>query len=735
MNKSVASLLVMACLCGLAQAQTPATMPAGAQALAIRGHAVSVGSQGVPNVKVTLAASARGEERETDLGSAATDANGWFEIRVPQADLGGADSAPSGLVDIRISIDVAPDATLAPIAVRSPFVRGWRPDPNQTLAPISILLAPATGQISGTVLTDSNEPLAGATIRFTLPSAMGSVARQAVTDSAGHYEIARLGYGTYTVLDVRPPAGSACIAMAPFSPLAHGVRSVPLGDGATRREDFTLHKGGRIIGRVLAGSKPLAGAQVSCGMDAANDVGNGVWPKGPGHGASAKTDANGVYILGGLARETYSVHLRGPAGSNLAPASLRGVSIPDAADAAVQDVSLAEGGRLIVVARGADGKAAAGVKLNCHNVEAQTDANGVAVFVGLPTGKYPVTLSGPGSDYGQAVAVGGMTTEATVALPAPKEATPPPQPTNVKPAKGAIVTGVVTDPNGEALKDCRVLLVQGGRGGANTLASAKTDANGHYEIVTSQAAPCQIVVGPGMGRNLLPAETPAQAFKADQTTTVDVALKPGCVIAGKVGRDGKPAPWASVALRSKSPATAGVTWVVNNGQLPATHTKIDGNFRIEGLSPGKYDVTVTPLDPQYSPVSISVTAAPDEAKEMDISLLRTGSLGGHIRGSDGKAVSSEDAGVSIQAKDGQQSAMVTISKDGALSAQGVAPGQYSLTVYVHPKGTKRGLGKAAPVDVTIDEDKTADVDVTVPVTPTSAPVEAPPIAEPVPDRK
>ena len=723
-----AAAAAMGLFAAVAVAATNETAAPGAAstqgiALAVRAHAVSVDNQGVNNVKITLAVPERGETAPAPW-SAATDANGWCELRIPLADLERAIAGPNRSVAIDVDIQVSPEAPMAPIAMRSPFVRGWRPDANQTTPLITVLMAPATGRITGAVLSDSNEPIAGAAVRVTLGSTLGAFVRQAVTDAAGHYEIAHLAYGTYSVLDVQPPAGGPFVPMTPYRPGLGGVRNVLLAEGATRHEDFKLAKGGRIIGRVLTeGAKPLAAATVDCEMDAASDTGQTYYPKGPGYRAAAKTDANGIYILGGLNKETFSVTIHGPANSGLAAATLRGISLLDASDAVVQDVTLGLGGGLIVLARQADGKAAAGAVLDCHGAQGQVDANGIAIFTGLPTGKYRVTLGGPGADYtapplALAAVVGGMTMQQAVTLPTPKDAKE--QPANVKPDKGAIVTGVVTDPNGEPLADCRVLLVQGGRGSASTYATTRTGPDGRYEIVTSQPGPCQIVVGPPAGKNLLPAETPAQAFKPNETTTVDVALKAGCAITGKVGRDGKAAPWATIALRSKSPSQ-GVTWVLNNGQLPSTRTKLDGAFRLDGLAPGKYEITFTPLDPQYSPITMEVTVA--GAKELDVSLLRTGSFSGHIRDSSGKALSSAEAGVSLQVKDGGRSATVTIGADGVLSAEAVAPGKYSLTTYVYPKGTQGGLAKPEPVEVTIDEGKAAEVNVTVTRSTTTAPAE------------
>lgn len=697
----------------------------------VTGRAMAVDGSGVAGVKVelTLPRMGRSGQREEVLGEIVTDANGWFEVLVSPA-LAEEIRSSTWRPELQVDVQTAREEALAPAAVRTQVNRGRSADPNLPLATVGILMVPATGKIGGQVLGDGNEPVAGASVYLTLANCLN---HKAVTDGAGHYEFTHLAYGTYNITEVVPPAGSAMITLRPSYPRAWGEATVALGEGAAQVKDFHLNKGSRIIGRVLAAGRPVEGAAVACGLDAASDSGGRVYPRGPGYDVSAKTDANGIYLLGGLSSETYKVRMGPPPGSGLAGALVREVTVgSDGGDVPLQDVDLQGGGRLIVTARYANGKPAAGVTLYCEGASAAAGANGRVEFAGLESGAHELT-AGEGRDFGQrlgeAKVVAGLTVEQTVTVPAAKKEPKPAPPARSRPANAAVVAGVVSDPNGAPLARCKVMLVQGTRQVSSSLAEGETDANGQYEMWTTQGGTAQVLAGPPAGANLLPAET-FQAFNSGERTTVNVSLKAGCALAGNVGQGGKGAPWATIWIQCPD-LYVGMTWMLNNTGTAAAgiRTRLDGNYRVAGLAPGKYEVQVVPLDPQYCPAKMMVIIAGPGEQTLDVALQRTGSLTGTITDESGVAISSQEASVSLVGEDTGRRGLggrgISIRPAGRIDAAMVPPAKYSLTVYIHPAGTKAGLGKVDPVEVTIEEGKKAEVKVVVPRAVTTAPAGKP----------
>jgi len=558
----------------------PAAAGGGGDPVVVVGKAVSVRGSAVAGVKVTVAARSGGEP--IGQWTVTTDTKGAFRVEVP----------PTAGHSLSLSVEGPADGKLAPFALMPPRgLSALRGPPG----PVTILLAPATARLTGQILGADDKPVAGGTVTLSAVGMNRWLTRTGKTDASGRFEIAHLAPGRYVVRSVDPPAGAPWIRLYTWKP--HGVRQVNLGKGAGAAETFRLPRGSRLMRRVLDESgRPIAGAAVSAGLDAASEAGPpSVYQKpGQNYSAGATTGADGRYVLPALTKETYSVAIRPPEGRRLAPSVLRGVNAADGEDVPLQDVTLQAGGRLIGVVTGADGKPVAGAEASLHvptagrfgvTRTATTDAAGRFVFADLPTGRYDVTIRpASGSQWGERTfgrlaVVGGLSAQHKLSL-----------------AGGATLSGAVTDPAGKPVAGASVTL----RHGYSTRGSAVTDAAGRFTLrgVTAPAtkgpSPRRgpvwgLRVGPpATAPCLIDASVGVDAPDPARPGNVQVRLPAGASVEGTVkGPDGKPlAGWRVVATQKVG--RGGVTWT-----SPAA-TDAAGRYTLTQLKPGNWSVVATP---------------------------------------------------------------------------------------------------------------------------------------------
>ncbi|MBM4036223.1 MAG: carboxypeptidase regulatory-like domain-containing protein [Planctomycetes bacterium] len=649
---------------GMILAAAAAALGAAPQGMAtIRGKAISTAGQPVAGVRITLASQLPDAPKE--VWTATTAAAGTFSLEVP------------GNRSLGLSVEAPPDGKLAPCAVRAPSP--LMVSPGQ-VREVTVFLAPATAKLAGTVAGADKRPVAGAAVNVS-PSQYGWLcSRSATTDRAGRYEISGLAPGSYTVRSVDPPAGTPFIRLFTWKP--GGVRTANIGDREMATEDFVFPLGARLAGRVLdEAGKPLAGAQVSCRLDAATEVGKpSVYQLlGQAYSADATSDAAGTYSLGGLTQETYCVEVRSPEGKDLAPSVLRGVNAPLEGDVKLQDVVLYRGATLIGSVVGPDGKPIAGAEVaytlplgwRGTRVAAKTDAAGKVEFRGLASGAYSLTVQPPDGSpackkqFDNVAVLSGLALQQPLKLP-----------------EGARVTGSVTDPHGKPVPGATVMASYG----YYSRATATTDAAGRYTIVglapPDKLAPAQ-PYGP---KNQVTAVPPAEAktlasnsvdlglIPAGGTAAHDIALRPGVAIAGQVtGPDGKPVAGAQVGVyRYTRGAILGFGSVFTDAQ---------GRYALGHLTETALSVTVDP--PEGSPLLREVpgerTFEPGKTSTVDVKLDVGAAVVGQVVTSAGEPV--VGAQVSIQASTGQYPRPGRVAMSGvggAFRAEGLPPGPYDI---------------------------------------------------------
>jgi hypothetical protein len=172
------------------------------------------------------------------------------------------------------------------------------------------------GNITGTVLGDRGQPLAGANVVVRRMNVIGGAARQLVTNNEGSFEAINLEPGLYSVF-----------VTAPVYVLPPRDRDSPApvyrpGDSVR----LELIRGGVITGTVTnALNEPVVSIRVRALMvrDASGNATKGLLPA---YG-NATTDDRGVYRMYGLVPGTYIVEVGGPGfagGGNTMPYDLDG---------------------------------------------------------------------------------------------------------------------------------------------------------------------------------------------------------------------------------------------------------------------------------------------------------------------------------------------------------------------------------------------------------------------------
>ena len=334
---------------------------------------------------------------------------------------------------------------------------------------------------------------------------------------------------------------------------------------------LVVEPAGNIEGKVVAEEtgQPLAGATLLLQHERPGFAG------GREH-EPAQSGADGTFRLADVAAGTYQV--RAMFGTNAVPEWVaETVSVTVEAGQTVSDVKVTatRGGFLEVAVVGQDdhkplGDASVNAFKTGYTTYATSGSDGRALLR-LPKGEYRVSAykENSRSEVATASVEAASTNRLEIALK------PPPR-----------ITGVVRDASGAPAPGLELSIFprwgQSGRG-------AKTDANGHYEMPWN---PQQ--VGPmGSSFCLLARDVTHNLAAAEDieegTTTLDLKLQPGLVVAGSVqDENGKPLTNATVRV---------FLWSGNSGSQfddKPIRTDAQGQFEITALPPGrKYSLDAT----------------------------------------------------------------------------------------------------------------------------------------------
>lgn len=519
----------------------------------------------------------------------------------------------------------------------------------------------------------------------------GGGAETVTTDANGAYE-----------LTVTP--GKSVRVAATAAGFVEGKSDSLRGDAGARVAvaDLTLSRGATLEGVVTAAGAPVADAEVTWaaagpgmfgGMRAAMLGASGGAP-------SLRTDAEGRFRTSGVKPGKVDVTVRK---EGFRPSVTKNVAAADGNTATV-DVTLDPGVAVTGLVLGPSGTPLAGASVRCTKVQAQTgrgamgfrmdrapDESGSATSG--PDGAFTMSGLAPGSYEVRASAKGMLTNDPVTTAAG--------SPCTVRLAEALRIAGFVrcngrpvagvevgAEPQDDGAGDpmarmrARMAAMEDSMAsGSFTSMNATTNADGAFEIGGLRPGAYVLSVEDDDGtRGIQPAKVTGVAAG---TLGVQVECKAGLEIHGSVTLpDGTLAKGGTV---SAEPADADVEAETDEDPaapaLPTSGTgKVrDGAFRVGGLAPGKYTLTVSVSGYAGLPV-----AAEAGARGVQIRLTPCGTVTGKVVGADGKPV--RMASVSVEAPEdepdkAEPSASSMTNAKGEFTLKGVPPGKWRVVVH------------------------------------------------------
>jgi protocatechuate 3,4-dioxygenase beta subunit len=528
-------------------------------------------------------------------------------------------------------------------------------------APLRIVLEPSA-RVSGRVVDDRGEPIAGATVTVRAPDAalpVGLEGRLVETDVAG----------TFVLLDLA--AGPIAISAMARNHLSSEPLLLDLGARADVQDvELTLRRGATIEGVVLTSSgQPATAARVT--------LNSGITPERMLEreiAGSARTDGEGRYRLEGI-----------PAGPQALSASQEGYRTA-IRDLVVQpganqlDFRLAEGLRVggRVIDRGGAPIAGAAVSLMMtsgsgamHNEMSAPD--GTFRFTGVAPGRFIVSAQREGfATAREEIQLADRAIE-DVELQLGQG--------------GGAITGQIMGLTPGDLPSLQITAMKRPYAGMDGLRDGRADDHFTYRVEGVFPGDWSVTARLPDGRQVQRNVTIAEGAGDVQA---DLEFARGVTLSGHVRRDSQPV--ADARLQA--------TGVAGTSSGSAT-TDASGAFRIEGLRPDTHKVTVTvPRSGQRHERMVALTSDQD----IDIE-LPTARVSGHAFDA---ATGAPLAGVVVTAQaegsTGGFPPRATTDAAGAFTLQGLGRGQFRLA------GSKDGYVRAeVAISVPADDSALDDV--------------------------
>ena len=417
----------------------------------------------------------------------------------------------------------------------------------------------------------------------------GSISRQVDTDANGAYLIEDLAPGAYTLT----------VTKAGFTQPATPATTATVVVNQDVTQDITLLRNAAIVGTL---STDTLGVKAAL---ATTDV--SLTPAAGGAATTVRTDADGKFRFDDLAPGQYTLGATRAGFTQTAPsAAVTAVVNTDLTADIVLGRNAAIVGTLFTDTLGVKA-ALASTDVSLTPVaggtatKIGTDTNGRFSFVNLAPGQYTVSATRNGfTQTAPAAAVTAvLNTDVTADIVLERNA--------------AIVGTLYTDTTGtrSPLANTDVSLTPG-------TATTRTDANGRFSFVN--LAPGQYTVS--ATRNGFTQTAPAAAVIAVLNTdvTADIVLERNGAVTGLV----------LTGLTNGPLADATVTVTPDGGGTAVTaKTDGDGRYRVGGLTPGRYGVSVAATN-HVTSAAVTVTVSRNADAPADVTLTRRGQIAGVV---------------------------------------------------------------------------------------------------------
>ncbi|HEY5837842.1 MAG TPA: carboxypeptidase-like regulatory domain-containing protein [Pyrinomonadaceae bacterium] len=355
---------------------------------------------------------------------------------------------------------------------------------------------------------------------------------------------------------------------------------------------------------------------------------------------------------------------------------------------------------------------------------AKSDATGRYRLTGLPAGQYQITAVAPTLAPEQSGYSGSMYRTGKTLVLAPGEEA---DDVDVKLVHGGVITGRVTDADGGPVIEERINLQMVDQAGNVNQANipmwnyqmSQTDDRGIYRIYGLAAGRYRVSVGSTEGGFMMSGKrmyyavtfygNTSDAAKASvvelqegtEATNIDIRVGRATntfVASGRIvdAENGQPIPGIRLMY---GPARANQPFY---GGFVGMPTSARGEFRMEGLEPGRYGVSVSASfesSAHYAdPVFFEITDA--DVTNLEVKATRGQTLSGGVvfEGSRAKELLQQMGALRVGASvssptnpQNQTSSASSIAADGSFKLSGLRPGKARLYIYTGPGSALRGI--------------------------------------------
>jgi PKD repeat protein len=507
----------------------------------------------------------------------------------------------------------------------------WLPNPvsitvttNGPVTGLAIVVQPG-GTINGVVQSqDGTAFLTNVTI----------IATSATT--SGVYTVTSGADGSYVLSGLAPDIYNLTVGGGPYE--TQYLLGLTVSDGQVLSTNIYLAAGASVTGQVIGNSLAISNALVQLTDASSNQT-------------SAVTDTNGFFSVTGLSAGSYSMVVQAPGFVSYSNQMTLSAGMSDN----VGQIVMTYGATLdIGLQDGSQQPISNGVVFLLQNdvlLQQQfTDTNGIAAFIGVPSGTYVLVEEA----YGSQVTSNTITVNSGTLLA-----------TNYVLTTLGSISGQVTDGNSQPISEIDVNVYGLGTNNQLTTFTVQTDTNGNYALLGLPSGPYLVTVGNDGG------------IEGNQTT-IDSSLTPqtlnfvltDSLLQGLV--------LGSDAL---TPLSGANVYMSQGSQLVATATTdTNGLYRFRVVLPGTYTIAAGATAAGLtSNQTVTVTAGTN----LIAATLQTGNLqlSGTVTDSGNNGLS--NAVVLVSRSDGPQAPadfLVTTASNGQFAVNGLAPGSYYVAI-------------------------------------------------------